>query len=264
MTPFRSKTGVKLSGRQWFFVGLLLLLAPGCTTTTPFQTASTVTPGVWRVGAQGAVSPACSIVDPLGFFRVLGSTGRSPFERCMVSPRGIPTPELRAHARRGLSENMDLGFSLHGSTVLPVGLQVGGTGDIRREVWSRPLGENRRQLLTLGPQLGLALIQFTSSGTSNIAPELQSELVLPVYFGHQLEKVELVASPRFVERFNLVRNRSGTGTTLLDAGYLGLSLAALTRTPLQFAVGLDYFAPTGQLEGGLFTVTLGLAYDVGG
>lgn len=248
----------RLSPWRWIFVALL---ASGCTATTPFQTASTVKPGVWRVGAQSSISPTCSVVDPLGPARgFLGSNNR-PFDNCMVSPRGVPTPELRAHVRRGVAEQMDFGFSAHGSSVLPIGIQVGATGDVRREVWSRSLTESRRQILTAGPQLGVSLVQTSQSGSNFTPPELQTELVLPLYFGHQLETFELVASPRFVERLNLVRSRTGGSSTLLDAGYVGVSVAALTRTPLQFAVGLDYFAPTGMLGGGLFTVSLGLAYD---
>ena len=51
---------------------------------------------------------------------------------------------------------------------------------------------------------------------------------------------------------------------LLDAS--GIADEPLFRehagTPLQFAVGLDYHAPTGMLSGGLFTVSLGLAFDL--
>lgn len=263
MLRSRGKTLKALSSSRWIFVALFAV-STGCTTMTPLQTASTVKRGVWRVGGQGSVSPACSVTDPGGFLRALSPNGNPPFRDCMVSPAGLPTPELRAHARRGLNEAMDVGASVHGSAVFPVGIQLGATGDVRREVWSRPLSaDGRRQILTLGPQLGLALIGVSDRGSSAPRPELQTDLTLPLYFGHQLETFELVASPRYNARLNITPSRGG-GVDVFDTGYLGLTLSAHSRTQLQLAFGLDYFAPTGMLAGGLFTVSLGIAYDLGG
>ncbi|MFL5321736.1 MAG: hypothetical protein ACJ790_18885 [Myxococcaceae bacterium] len=246
----------RLSALPWIFVVCL----SACTTVTPLQTASTVKPEVWRVGVQGSLTPACSVTDPTEIYGVFsGKSGA--FKHCMVAPRGVPTPELRLSARRGLTEASDLGFSVHGSTVLPVGLLVGGTVDYKRELWSRPLGGDRRQLLSVGPEIGGAIEQLSSTGTLATPPQLYADLVLPLYFGHQFEHVELVASPRFIERFTRIERASNGASELLDNGYVGLSLGAFRRDPLQFGIALDYFAPTGLLAEGTFTLTAGIAYD---
>lgn len=259
MVLIRLKTLLSVSFPPWIFVGLLVLCA-GCTTMTPLQTASTVKPGVWRLGGQASVSPVCSVNDPGGFLRTVSGGGAHPFANCMVSPRGLPTPEIRAHGRRGLNDVMDLGVSAHASSVFPIGIQLGGTVDVRREVWSRSIGDNRRQILTVGPQLGIALSASDSRSSATLRPELQGDLTLPLYFGHQLEAFELVASPRYIGRLAL--SPGSSGVNVFDTGYLGLSLMALTRTKLQLGLGLDYFAPTGMLAGGLFTVTIGLSWDL--
>lgn len=259
MTGNPAKFMYSLSITRWFFV-TALALSTACTTLTPLQTASTVKPGVWRLGAQGSVSPACSVTDPVGYLRLFGP-GEPPFADCMISPQGLPTPELRGHLRRGLNDVTDLGVSVHGSAVFPVGIQVGTTLDVRRQLWSRALtGTDRRQLLTVGPQAGLAVVGVSSSRSSTLRPEFQTDLTLPMYFGHQLDTFELVASPRYTARLNVTRGTNGLNT--FDTGYLGLSLSAHSRSKLQLAFGVDYYAPTGMLAGGLFTVSLGIAYDL--
>lgn len=249
----------RLSWMRW--ISVVALMSAGCTTVTPLQTASTVKPDVWRVGLQGSVTPACSVTNPTEMYGVIGGSGGNPFAHCMVAPRGVPTPELRVQARRGLTENSDLGFSVHGSTVLPIGLLIGGTADYRRELWSRFIGPENRQIVSVGPTLGLAVAQVSSYTTVNSRPQLQGDLMLPAYFGHQTDTIEFVVSPRFVERLSLVGTRNGTGTEFFDAGYVGLSLGMFRRDALQFGLGLDYFAPTGMLASGTFTLTAGIAYD---
>ena len=75
------------------------LLVAGCATVSPMQTASTVDPGKWRVGAQLSTAAYC------------GSFVEGPLV-CTDYPDGVPIPELRVNARRGLPHGADVGISL--------------------------------------------------------------------------------------------------------------------------------------------------------
>jgi hypothetical protein len=242
-----------MSWARRFFVAGLAAASAACITPIPQQTASTVRPGVYRLGGQTSVSPWCGVgLDPVG--------------NCAAFPRGLPVPEGRLNARHGLGERTDLGLSAHLSTVASygrapelLGSRAGLFVDAKHELWERPLGDDRRQLLSAGLGLGVNAEQLFSN---RVVTANGFDLALPLWFGHQTRALEWVVSPRFVERFSFV----GTTTPreVRAFGWFGLTAGFFTRSSTRLGVTLDYFAPTVLPTQGAFTLNLGLSWDVGG
>ena len=221
-----------------------------CTTVTPLQTASTVDPGTTRLGAQASISPYCSI-------------SLSPQSNCSVLPAGAPLPELRGSARFGLTQGLDLGASAHLGAVVPQGISFGLSGDAKKELWSAPLGSGRRQLFALSAGAGLNDVQTGLwGGTRGSSAEV--ELPLSAWYGYQLAGWELVASPRFVERLAFVDIDGDRRGDLIDTGWVGLTASAITRGRSHLGLSLDYLTPTGDLLSGVFSVSVGGMWDLGG
>jgi hypothetical protein len=227
----------------------LLVSGPGCTTVVPLQTASTVPSGTLRAGGQAAVSPWCSL-------------SRDVANRCAFLPEGTPLPELRLQGRLGVAEATDVGVSLFASAQVPAGLgwQVRGGAyvDGKRELFSRELGAERRQVLSVAPGVGFALTPLSPRG--EYAPDL--ELALPVFFGHQTEGWEWVAGAQVLERFQWRPELADPEARWRARTEVGLSLGAFSRGRAKTAYQLSYVAPVDRLSGGRLTFGFGLAFDV--
>jgi hypothetical protein len=223
-------------------------LATACQTITPLQTASTVETGTWRLGGQISASPWCSLtLDPAG--------------NCYMLPDNVPIGELRLAARTGLVPRVDAGLSIHGSGVVARSFRIGGLMDAKVELWSVP-ARSGRHLIAAGAGIGAAREGWISSqGVTQFTPEL--ELVVPVFYGYQSEKVELVASPRYFERFSYIDITGDGRRESLEERWVGLSLSAYARGPRGWALALEYAAPTAGLHRGALTASGGLFFDIG-
>ncbi len=227
----------------------VLLLGAGCTTVVPLQTSSTVPRSTWRAGGQAALSPWCGL-------------SRDVANRCAFLPEGTPLPELRLQGRMGVAEATDVGVSLLASAQVPAGLgwQVRGGVyvDGKRELFSRELDAERRQVLSVAPGVGFALSPVSPRGEH--APDL--ELGLPVFFGHQSQGWEWVAGAQVLERFQWRPALADPEARWHARTEVGLSAGAFSRGPAKTAYQLSYVAPVERLSGGRLTFGFGLAFDV--
>lgn len=228
--------------------GAVFAVLTGCTSTTALQTASTVDPDTYRVGVQLSTSPYCSL-------------SLSPLTRCGELSLGAPLPELRVSGRYGFAERWDVGVSAHGVGVIPRGFQLGLLTDVKREVWSHLTESGRRHLLALSVGADLTGV-FTHAFTSQSAASPRISLPAAAWYGYQLDRWELLVSPRFVERLSWIRVTDDQSAELIDTGYVGLMLGALTRGDRRYGVSLEYLAPTGDLTSGRFTLAFGILWDL--
>ncbi len=238
-----------IRSRSLPLLSLALLLGPGCTTVVPLQTASTVPRGTWRVGGQAAVSPWCGL-------------SRDVANQCAFLPEGTPLPEVRLQGRTGVAEATDVGVSLFASAEVPAGLgpvvRGGVYVDGKRELFSRGLGGERRQVLSVAPGVGLALTPVVPRGGP--APDL--DVALPVLFGHQTEGWEWVAGAQVLERFQWRMAEADPEQRWRARTEVGLSVGAFSRGPARTAYQLSYVAPVDRLSGGRLTFGFGLVFDV--
>jgi hypothetical protein len=244
----------RLGARPARGVGAALLAAlwgSGCYTAAPLQTASTVSPGAYRLGGQLSGTFWC---------------GAYPPEHCAVIPAALPLPELRLSARHGLSERIDMGLSARGLLQLDGsirGAQAGLAADGKGELWSVPGRSGGRHLLSTGAGLG-----FTSTflrGQARRIGELQA--VIPLLYGHQrAEGAELFAGPRLVQRWSFADvNADGRRELLTDTwGALTVGYAGAVRGGPRLVYGLEYFTPFSSPIGGLLTFSVGGLWDLGG
>ena len=228
---------------------LVLLLGPGCATVVPLQPASVVPKGTWRVGGQAALSPWCGLSRDLA-------------NRCAYLPEGTPLPELRLQGRTGVAEATDVGVSLFASAQLPAGLGAAVRGGVyvdgKRELLSRELGGERRQVLSVAPGMGLALTPVAPRNEP--APDL--ELALPLLFGHQTERWEWVAGAQVLERLQWRLEQADPEQRWRARTEVGVTLGAFSRNPTRTAYQLSYVAPVERLADGRLTFGFGLAFDV--
>ncbi len=225
------------------------LLGSACTTVVPLQTASTVPRGTWRVGGQAALSPWCGVSGDVA-------------NRCAFLPEGTPLPELRLQGRTGVAEGTDVGVSLLGAAEVLAGLgpvvRGGVYVDGKRELLSRELGGERRQVLSVAPGVGFALTPVVPRGGP--APDL--DVALPVLFGHQTAGWEWVAGAQVLERFQWRMAEADPGQRWRARTELGLSAGVFSRGPARTAYQLSYVAPVDRLAGGRLTFGFGLVFDV--
>jgi hypothetical protein len=230
-------------------------LFAGCETLTPLQTASTVDPGMWRLGAQLSASPYCTLtLDPTG--------------NCYEIPGYLPLPQLRLAARRGLWPRTDAGLSLDGTAILPIGpssiqsgFRAGALLDAKVEVWSRPTSSGRH-LVAAAAAIGTSLERWSlPQGGAPLTPGV--DLLVPIFYGYQTPGIELVASPRFMERLTYLDITGDGRREVLKQPWLGLALGVFTRRPSRWAFGLEYAAPTAGLHRGSWTLSVGVMFDVG-
>jgi hypothetical protein len=238
-----------LSIRHAALFSLALLPGLGCTTVVPVQTASTVGRGTWRVGGQAALSPWCGLSGDVA-------------NRCASRPEGTPLPEVRLQGRTGVAEGMDVGVSLSGAAHVPAerGLAVRGGVyvDGKRELFSRALGGERRQVLSVAPGAGLSLAPVSPRG--GLAPEV--DLALPVFFGHQTEGWEWVAGAQVLERLRWSAEAADPEQRFRARTELGVSVGAFSRAPARTAWQLSYVTPVDRPDGGRLTLGFGLVFDV--
>ena len=227
--------------RIWRWVVALALVASGCITPLPLQTASAVPQGITRLGGGVSVTPYCSF------------TG-DPLNECARGLTGIPLPELRLDVRRGLGNGWDLGGSGRVELVAYRGFQAGLLVDAKKEVWAGEIGPGRRQVLSLGGAVSADAVVVSSGGTPSVRPELG--LALPLFYGWQGENSEWVVSPRLVQRFPYSRGLYGVSE-------FGLALGVFHRSS-GLGLQLSYQAPFELPTSGLFTVSIGGFLDLGG
>ena len=211
------------------------------------------------MGAQLSASPYCTAtLDPTG--------------NCYKVPSSAPFPELRLAARAGLFPRIDAGLSISGGAsgvtvapgvgvrLVPGSLRVGALLDAKVEVWSAPT-QSGRHLVAAAAGVGSALERWSTPSAPRAVPDL--ELVVPIFYGYQTPELELVASPRFMERFTFIDITGDGRREVLEQPWLGLALGAITRGPQRWAFGLDYSAPTSGLHRGAWTISVGFMLDLG-
>jgi hypothetical protein len=229
-------------------------LSGACTTVTSLQTASTVKPGHYRLGAQLSASPYCGVRVPPG-----------PHS-CAVLPSGFPLPELRGSARYGVGDSVDLGLSAHAAVVVPSGANLGLSVEGKAVVWRRPAEKGRVHLVSVGPSAGYSNRQYGLFNELQRGSQSSVELVLPVYYGFQAPYVEWVISPRYVERISL-HDLDGDGRReVLNYGAFGLTFGGVFRLSekIGVAVGLGYDAPFSYPEQGALTGSVGFLFELQG
>lgn len=232
-------------------------VASACETLTPLQTASTVDRGIWRLSGQLSVSPYCTLtLDPTG--------------NCYKIPSGLPLPQVRLGARSGLWPRMDAGLSLSGTgfqsvavsqQIIPglAGVRGGALLDAKVEVWSATT-ESGKHLVSAAAAIGGTLERWSTPG-ARLTPEV--DLLVPIFYGYQTRGMELVASPRFMERLTYLDVTGDGRRDVLEQAWLGLAVGAFTRDPARWAFGLEYAAPAVGLHRGAWTISAGVVLDLG-
>ncbi len=112
----------------------------------------------------------------------------------------------------------------------------------------------RRQILSIGPGIGFTNLQRRF-------PDGVVELALPLYAGHQTERVEWVLALRPLGRV-VWRGQFGQPRRPGVETEAGLSLAAFGRGRVRFGAELGYQADPFQPQHGVFTLALGVFTDV--
>lgn len=218
----------------------LLLAAGGCTSFLPLQTASTVPVDSWQFSAQASGSPWCSFTS-------------NP-DNCHVRPQALLIPELRLGARRGLLDGLDVGASVHGQVLtsdMRSSVDVGLLADVKKELWSRSLGEGRRQIVSVG--LGAGINALTNE-TNTVG---QADAVLPVFFGHQTLGEEYFASVRAANRLTFGYEPAAGP---VDVVYFGTSVGMVWRRT-GIGVQLSYDAPVVLANRGAITISTGFLWS---
>jgi hypothetical protein len=228
-------------GSSLWMLTLVALAAQGCTTALPLQRASTTPAGAYRLSGQLSVTPWCSLSSNPG--------------NCALLPAGFPLPELRLAARHGLAEGTDLGASLHVAPVLPVAAETGLLLDLKRELHAAPQGDGRRHVISAS--LGGAFVGSTRPTVERV------DLLAAAFFGFETPALELIVSPRFVERLSLVDVNADGRRDVLDVPWAGVAVTLLGRGPGVAGVQLEYFAPLSLPGSGLVNLSVGALFDVG-
>ena len=123
---------------------------------------------------------------------------------CAFYPEGLPLPELRLSARRGVGDGLDFGAAVAARVELyavdrPVGALF--TFDAKRELWSRPLGWGawgERLVVSVNP-----LMAAGAAGAIGLAPTVEAELGVPLHVGLVQGGGEWVGSLRLSQRLLL-------------------------------------------------------------
>lgn len=223
---------------------LLLVATSACTTVTPMQTASVVAPRALRLGGQLGTAGFCG-----------NPTGAGGIFSCTDYPDGVPLPELRANGRYGLGHAMDVGVSLEGQGTLFAPqkvLQLGATFDVKRELVHVRAG-NVEHIVSLG-LLGAGRV----AGRFGLPLTTTVEWAVPLFYGVQFEKVEVVLGAAAVDRF--VTEPGPTGA--FHTPRLNLTLGVFKRNPAGVAVQLGWLVHPLDLTAGALQLQVGLFFDV--
>jgi hypothetical protein len=229
----------------------------GCATVIPLQPASTARPGTYLVGAEVSGSPWC------------GSSGNTP-GTCSVAVPGTPLPEVRLSARRGLYDGIDLGASLHvsgsanagpGTLVQPI--SGGALVDGKVELWRQSLGEDRRQLVSLGVGAGFSSTQPNPLSNAVLSTGVV-DVVVPLFYGYQTRGWEWVVSPRIDQQlaFEYQVPSSTAPRALVPSTFIGLSLAAFSRGTSPWGLGVEVRGPVTGLAGSVVTLSVGKFWEL--
>ncbi|MGC4115452.1 MAG: hypothetical protein QM765_12780 [Myxococcales bacterium] len=242
-------TEVRGSRRARTAAGLAVLFAAGCATAVPLQTASTVDPGVVRLSGQVTSSPWCT---------VSGSWGS-----CALAPgnHSLGLPELRLAGRVGVHDRVDVGLSAFGTLVPGAGWRWGALADGKVEVWRQEIAPGRKHVLSAGLGLGYTRLDDTRGGKPQDESYQQMDVVVPLRYGYQFQGVELFAGPHFVERISF--DPPGM-KGVAEVPWLGLSVGLITRGRAKVGVGFSYEAPLRYFDAGVFNLTAGFLFDLGG
>lgn len=232
----------------------LALFLSGCFSALPLRTASAVEDDTWRLSGQLDLAPWCGFAQNLP-------------ERCTDLPEGIPLPQLRLDARRGVRPGADLGASLQLATQLApgsrfdgAGVRFGASGSWHQELVDWPLEGERRRVLALAPTLSAAA--RTSGARGELAPEF--EVALPLYFGHQLEAFELVGRVGLGERLTLTPSAADPLERLTARTEVLLGFGAFKRQPTGPGFWAGYEASAARPLDGRFLLSFGWFMDFAG
>ncbi|MFT3710129.1 MAG: hypothetical protein QM817_21070 [Archangium sp.] len=221
--------------------GLVFAALTGCTTVTPMQTASVVDANKLRVGGQ---------LGTAGFCGNLGDGAGGIFS-CTDYPDGVPLPELRANGRYGLGHAMDVGLSLEGQGTLfapQKSLQLGMTIDVKKE------------LVHVGPHIvSLGLLGGTRvAGRFGLPLTTTVEWAVPLFYGLQFEKVELVFGAAAVDRF--ITEPGPTGA--FHTPRINLTFGIYKRNPAGVAFQIGWLVHPDDVSAGALQIQFGLFFDV--
>jgi hypothetical protein len=213
----------------------LALLCCGCATVVPMQTASTVDEGHWRVGGQVGVSGYC------------GSFTEGPLV-CTEYPDGVPLPELRLDARRGIRAGFDVGVSaqLWGQALaVSKPVQVGLTIDAKHV-----LLDADRHVVSLGLLLGTAV-----SGRPGLRAYAQGEGGVQLIYGFRTARFEWVAGAQYSERrtFQVIAGDRSQ--------HVGFTLGVFRQRPAGWALQLGYLGDPRRFGDGAIQIQYGVFWD---
>ncbi len=221
-----------------------MVLLTSCATVTPMQTASVVDVGVLRVGGQVAFAGFCGDL-PTG---VLGLT------RCTEYPDGLPLPEVRVDARRGLLRRLDVGASLQLAPQLLASeraMQAGLTLDGKAELLHLERGPVTH-IVSLGLLGGAAI-----AGRFGLRPSAQVEGGVPLFYGLQLAGFEVVLSAAWSVRGFFF----GNGVTLPALSQRLELRVGLFRRPTSWGLQLGYLTDPANFTSGAPQVQFSWMWD---
>jgi hypothetical protein len=205
-----------------------------------------VEPGAWRLGGQLTAAGFCNLRD---------------LTKCHDFPDGAPLPELRLDARRGVGGSSDLAASLQvqGALFSPdLPLQVGLVAEGKRELLASRAG-SLRHLLSAGVLAGGAF-----GGRFGLPPSAQLEAGVPVFYGLQTERYELVASGSLTVRGDFREIGASIPRRAPVVVRVGTSLGLYRRNPSGWAVQLGYLTRADALSAGALQLEVGLFWDLQG
>jgi hypothetical protein len=212
----------------------------GCGTVVPMQTASVVDPGALRVG--GSASAGYCDFGP-------------PTFPCNIFPDGIPLPALRVDGRRGVGHRSDVGASLQlqGMLLAPERpVQLGVTVDGKRE-----LARRGAHLLSGGLLLGGGV-----AGRLGLAPWLQTEVGVPLFYGLQTTRHEYVASVWAAYRALFPSVGGAQHLATVNSVRYGVALGAFRRAPAGWGFQVGYDTDSDPFAGGALQARFGWFWDL--
>ncbi|MFO0595882.1 MAG: hypothetical protein U0228_11270 [Myxococcaceae bacterium] len=223
----------------------VVVAASSCATVVPMQTASAVAAGRVRLGAQLGTAGFCGDL----------SAGGLGVLSCAEMPDGVPLPELRAGGRFGFGHGVDLGVSVFGMGTLFAPekvLTLGATADVKGELFRIPTSLGTH-IVSAGVVQGLS-----GAGRLGLPWWTQIDLGVPVFYGLQFERIELVVGASFVQRMTTSPGPTGT----FGGQRVGFTLGLFTRNPSWVAVQVGYFTDPAKFNTGAIQLQVGYFFDV--
>ncbi len=227
----------------WLVCGTL-----GCATVVPMQTASVVEKGRLRLGGQLSAAGFCGQISG----GILGLT------RCTEYPDGVPLPEVRANGRYGLGAGFDVGLSVQaqGQLIAPErAFQLGLTADVKGELL-RLRTRGPTHVVSTGLLGGSAL-----SGRFGLPLWGQLEWSVPLFYGLQFQRWELVLGANLSQRVTVAKLGTVSALSPVDTARVGFSLGLFRRAPAAWAVQLSYVADPLRFTTGAPQVQFGWFFD---